>query len=480
MNINSKIQTIYFIGIKGVGMSGLAVIAKEMAKEVLGSDTKEKFITDKLLQKHTISPLVGFSATNIQKALNGEKQDETLVVVTAAHGGMGNVEAQEAQKMGFEVVSYGKALGMFMTGKRGISVAGTHGKTTTTALIAHIVMKAGLDPSYLIGTSSVPSLESSAHYGKGEWFVAEADEYVADPVYDKTPKFLYQKPEIIVVTTIDWDHPDVFPSQKEVENAFIQFINNTQSNGIVIANSDDTGVVEILPKIQRNVITYGFGKEAMFRLSENTSHENKTTFTASHHDETYPFTISLHGNHNISNAAAAILTSFHAGISIGKIQKVLPSFIGSKRRFEEIDTINGVRLFDDYAHHPKEIQTTLSAFKSKFPGATIFVVFQPHTYSRTKALFSGFAEAFKQADIIGITDIFSSSREKPDPSISGEMLANEIKKKGKEVYFVKNAAEFVAKIGSKLQRNDILITMGAGDVYTWHEEVIKTLSQKNK
>jgi UDP-N-acetylmuramate--alanine ligase len=474
MNLNT-IKTFYFVGIKGVGMSGLSVIAKELGKEVYGSDTDETFITNEILEKNGISPFIGFSKENVNNALAGKKADEVLVIVTAAHGGMGNVEVLEARALGFETVSYGKALGLFMEGKRCISVAGSHGKTTTTALLAHILTKSGKDPSYLIGTSFVPSLGQSAHAGKGELFIAEADEYSADPQYDQTPKFLYQKPEIIVITSIDWDHPDVFSSQKEVEDAFIQFINQSRDSSIVIANYDDPGIRSIFGKLSRNVITYGFSDDAMFQLSNNSQNTSSTTFTASHGKDSYVFTTSLSGIHNIANSAGAILGAYHAGVSIEDIQKALSSFMGSKRRLEKVGEINGVLLYDDYAHHPTEIKATLGALAEKFPGKQLIVIFQPHTYTRTKAFFEGFADSFAQASTIYITDIFSSSREKKDNSISSRMLVDEIKKKGKDAKYIKNVEEMMADLKPKMQQNDILVTMGAGDIYSWHKEITKLI-----
>ena len=451
-------------------MSGLVTIAKERDVDVFGSDTAEKFITDELLLKQNIVPLVGFSAKNITDSLSGKQPNEVLVVATAAHGGLGNVEAEEAKRLGFEIVSYGRALGIFMEGKRGISVAGTHGKTTTTALLAHLLTRAKLDPSYLIGTSSVTSLGTAAHFGKGEFFIAEADEYVADTQFDKTPKFLYQKPEIIVLTTIDWDHPDVFSSQAEVEKAFIKFVNSSEDNAIVIANSDDPGIKHILPDLQRRIVTYGTEEGTMFYVND-ISHGDKTSFQASHESESYRFSISLSGKHNILNATAAILAAYHAGVPIEGIQKELPSFIGSKRRFEKVGENDGILFYDDYAHHPTEITATLKAFRDKFPGKRLIVLFQPHTYSRTKAFFNEFTTSFNDADIVGIVDIFSSSREKADPTVTSAMLVAELKKQGKEASFVKTPSEFVASLQPKLQANDILVTMGAGDIYTWHERI---------
>lgn len=474
MNNLLEIKTIYFIGIKGVGMSGLATIANERGMEVCGSDTADAYITDSILEKYGIKPLVGFTVENIDNTLQGKKPEEVLVVATAAHGGLGNVEAVEAKKMGLEVVSYGKALGLFMSGTRGISISGTHGKTTTTAMIAHILIKAGLDPSYLVGTSSVSSLGNASHFGKGEFFVAEADEYFADVAFDKTPKFLYQKPEIIVLTTIDWDHPDVFSSQKEVEKAFIKFVNASQDNAIVIANSDDVGVKNIVPELQRRIITYGTEAGAMFYIND-ISFGEKTSFQASHEKDSYPFSLSLSGKHNVLNAAAAILAAFHAGVSIEAIQKELPLFVGSKRRFEKVGEKNGILFYDDYAHHPTEIKATLKAFKDKFPNKRITVLFQPHTYSRTKSFFNEFAVSFTDADMVGITDIFSSSREKADPSVSAEKLVTELTKQGKEAFFVKNAEEFVANLKLAPMGNDILVTMGAGDIYTWARKIIHSL-----
>src|SRR3989344_5349598 len=208
MNTLKHYTHIHFVGIKGVGMSGLAVIAKELAFQVTGSDTKEHFITETLLNKHLLNVSTEFSEKNITDIVSKTKAESLLLIYTAAHGGRDNVEVQTAIKHGCNVMSYGQALGIFMEGKKGISVAGAHGKTTTTAILAHIITKAGFDPSFLVGTSDILSLNTSAHAGRGDYFIAEADEYVADPTYDRKPKLLYQHPQIAVFTTIDWDHPD--------------------------------------------------------------------------------------------------------------------------------------------------------------------------------------------------------------------------------------------------------------------------------
>lgn len=462
-------------------MTALAVVAQERGCTVSGSDVPEKFVTEELLSKHHVKPLIGFKSSNLKDLLKSFKPEEILVVVTGAHNGMRNPEAVAAKEEQCRVMTHGEALGLFMQEKKQISVAGSHGKTTTSAMIAHILSKSMKDPSFAVGAGSVISLKTSGHWGKGDYFVAEADEYVADPASDKTPRFLYQKPHVAIITSIDFDHPDVFDSLDDVKKAFVTFANQTEKNGQVIANADDQQVLPCLPFITAKKTTYGVSEQADIRIGSISTLDRKSTFELRAKDKKLvSITLAVPGFHNIQNATAAALTAHAAGVSWRDIARALATFAGTKRRFELVSDDHGIMLVDDYAHHPREIEATLSAAKSWFPHARLMVLFQPHTYSRTRALFDDFITCFSAATAIGITDIFASAREKPDKKVSAKQLVEEIKKHNPQTYYVKNSKDFYEKIGSKLTQNDILFTMGAGDIYTWHPEIIKTLKHKNK
>lgn len=468
-----KIRKVHFVGIKGVGMTPLAIIAKEAGFGVSGSDVGDIFITDAELRKAGISPFIGFDPKHIEGA--------DLVIVTAAHGGMENVEVKAAVEANIDVLNQGRALGLFMTGEilrrtyRGISVAGSHGKTTTTAMIATVLAKNSLDPSFVIGTSNIPSLGSSGHFGRGKYFVTEADEYFADVVNDKTPKFLFQNPQILAVTNIDFDHPDIYTGVEEIREVFIKFTKNITSDGVLIACGDGEENRKFLNQVNVRKITYGISKDNDFILERESNSPDKMFFWVKSKDTLLgQFSMGVFGQQNALNGLCAVAVGLEIGLSIDQIKKALSSFSGTKRRSEFIGNLpGGGLLYDDYAHHPEELKKTLAAFRKSFPKHKIIPIFQPHMYSRTKKLFSDFATSFSDADEVIITEIFPSFREEIDPNFSSSLLAEEIKKFGKNArYFPKpsNVIEYVSS--QKYDKNALLITMGAGDIYKIGKDLI--------
>ena len=451
-------------------MTALAVLAREMGIEVTGSDVDKEFQTDSTLRKYKIPIKIGFKKENIVGRPD-------LIIVTGAHGGMTNPEAVAARKMGLSVLMHGQALGLFMEDKEGISVAGCHGKTTTTALIATILSKAHLDPSFLVGSADVPTLGGSAHFGKGKYFVAEADEYMTDPQSDRTPRFLWQNPKIAVFTSIDFDHPDAFADLSEVKLAFLEFAQKLPIAGFLIANIDDRNVAEILSKLKCNIITYGFSPRANFQITYVHFGDRITFFRAKYKNQDLgEFVLKIPGRHNAINAAAASVVGNFLGVSWPKIKVGLSEFSGAKRRFEFVGNMNGVSLYDDYAHHPAEIGATLKAARAWFPKKRIIAIFQPHTYSRTKALFFEFAKCFSGADEVIIIPIFSSAREEPDPAISSEILVKEIKKYHKNAHFIDKMDQVADYLKGHIIAGDVILTMGAGDIYKLHP-ILKIASQ---
>lgn len=455
-------------------MAPLALIAKEAGFTVTGSDIEKEFITDVALQKAGIKPNVGFSPEHIA--------DPDLVITTGAHGGFDNDEVLAAKAKNIPVMTQGEAVGVFMKGEifekklKGVSVTGTHGKTTTTAMLATILTENALDPSYIIGTGDVGSLPAPGHFGKGNLFVAEADEYMTEPKYDKTIKFLWQHPEFAIITNIEYDHPDVYESIEDVREAFASFAQQVSPKGALIVCGDDREIQKIIKDSEKRVITYGFTPTNDYVLQRVTISGDQTfLWLESHGTLLGEFMLRVPGEHNALNAVAAIIVCLELGLSVEKIKKGLLAFQGSKRRLEFIgELLSGARVYDDYAHHPTEIKKTLTTLRAQYPNKKILCIFQPHTYSRTKMLFDEFSKAFENIDelFVIITDIYASLRELPDDSVSGKKLVDAITTSQRDVHYVPTLPDVVQYINEKKLRSDtILVTMGAGDVYTIHSKL---------
>ncbi len=458
------IKHIHFVGIKGVGMAPLAIIAKEAGITVSGSDIADTFITDTVLKKHDIIPFVDFDSSHIKGA--------DMVITTGAHGGFDNPETVAAKENHISVLTQGQAVGEFMENKllgqeySGISIAGTHGKTTTTAMVAVIFSQAKLDPSWIIGTSEVPSLGDGGHFGRGKYFIAEADEYANEPQYDKTPKMLLQHPKIAVITNVEHDHPDVYPTLEDSYRAFLQFAQLVPKDGVLITCGDDKGAREVIKNYSGNLLTYGFSEKNDFQVKNVIKTHSGIEWDVVSKNSTIHLSLSVPGEHNAFNATAAYIVSLRCGINEKEIQKGLLAFTGTKRRMEYIGQLkSGALLYDDYAHHPTEIEKTLTAIREKYPQSHIVCIFQPHTYSRTKLLFDQFLDSLSLADEIVLSDIYSSKREAPDPTVSSAMMVDKLKL-NKPVVLAKTLLDVVQYITQKSYGNDtIILSMGAGDIY---------------
>ena len=469
-----KIRRIHFVGIKGVAMTALAIYVKEMGISVSGSDISEVFPTDETLAKAGIRPSVGFDAGFLRES----KPD--MVVYTGAHGGYDNPQVAAAGEYGIPAVAHGKALGMFMGDHRQVSIAGSHGKTTTSAMIATILTNAGIDASYAIGCGEIFGLGLPGHWGKSNVFVVEADEYVTDPTHDPTPRFLWQNPEILVTTNIDFDHPDVFSSLHEVQDAFVGLQKQQVGEKVTIVNYDDQASHCLIKPNVNSVITYGMSPHADFRVSHIGCSEGRTFFTL-YKSETQigEFSLKVAGKHNALNAAAAALACSSVGVSWQNIRTGLMAFRGTKRRFEFLATINGVTYYDDYAHHPREIRATIDAVRQWHPRHRIVIVFQPHTYTRTQALLGEFAQCFTGSNLVLITDIYASSREHPTGNITARSLVEEASRFHSNILYAKDkktVASMLTKLGIS---GDIVVFMGAGSIFNWAHELVRQFSQKD-
>jgi len=462
----------YLIGIKGVAMTALAVYLKQSGWQVTGSDTKEIFSTDRVLAELDIPVKIGFSSQNIKGKFD-------LIVVTGAHGGMTNPEAIYARKLNFPIYMHGEFLGKLMQGKIGISIAGCHGKTTTSSLTASLLMQAGYDPSYVIGTAGINGLGPAGHSGRGNFIIVEADEYMTCPETCRIPRFLWQTPKILVITNIEYDHPDAFSNIREVKNAFISFTQKVESGGVIIVCVDNNNIREILPQIKRKIVTYGFSSQADYQVEGYYYNAEVSFFRLRYKGvDLGEYLLKIPGKHNILNAVAASITANQIGVSWDKIRQYLKLYTGCKRRFEKIGQYQDIALYDDYAHHPTEIRATISAAADWFRGRRIIVIFQPHTYSRTKTLIKDFAKSFVQADIAIITDIYPSAREEFDSTITSSMLVSQANKFKNNAFYQRKLPEVLSFMRQNLKRGDLIITMGAGDIFLWHNEIIKLIKKE--
>jgi UDP-N-acetylmuramate--alanine ligase len=469
----SSFHSIHFVGMKGIAMTALAVWVKEQGITVTGSDTREEFPSDKILSSAGISVISGFAASHITK----NRPD--AVIYTGAHNGRDNIEVRTALSLHIPCFAHGEALGIAMAGKKQISVAGSHGKTTTSAMIATILTSIGSDPSYAVGCGEIQGLGFPGHYGKGDFFIAEADEYITDPTHDTTPRFLWQKPDILVVTNVDFDHPDAYASVRQVQDAFLALMAKQKGKKVSILNRDDPESIPLLENNTLNtIITYGLSQSAMYYPASITYRPGRTEFELMHEGKSLGiFRLSVPGEHNVMNALAAIIACRQTGVSWSQIQIGLVRFSGAKRRFEKIGAVSGVTFYDDYAHHPKEISSTLAAIRSWYPKDRLIVVFQPHTYSRTYTLLADFGGAFRSADIVICTDIYASAREKETLGMSGMLFTREVQKHHKRVYYAAGADEVTAVLSSLTTKGDRVVFMGAGNIYSWGKEIYRVFTE---
>lgn len=455
----SSANRVYLIGIKGVGMTGLAQLLKSQGKTVWGSDTSEHFFTNEVLQRAGIECLEDWNAAHLERQID-------VVVRSTAYGDT-HPEVAAAKAKGIPVLSYPEALGEFVSQYKSLAVTGSHGKTTTTAMLAHVLHSAGLAPSALVG-SQVPQFAGNALVGSGELFVFEADEY--------QNKLQYYKPQGVILTSIQWDHPDFFPSAEVYQAAFMEFLKKIPADGFVVACYDSESVKQAVVAANltpAQVSTYGLS-QGNTKLMRMWLDEGKWHFSATEGEEYLgEFWLKLVGSHNVANALAVIACARRLGVDIEKIRTGLASFEGTSRRFEQKGRLmNSVMVVDDYAHHPAEIAATLKAARAFYPYKQIRCVFMPHTWSRTRALFADFGTAFKDADEVVLMETYASAREQGG-GVSIDELATEIKKHHPNVVLQPTIAEAAQYVGDTANRNQLVITMGAGNVWQVGDELIK-------
>jgi len=453
-------RVIHFIGIGGIGMSGIAEILHNLNYEVTGSDIKESDTTRRL-SSLGIKIFIGHDAKNL---------GHPHVVVISSAVSSDNPEVIAARQRSIPVIPRAEMLAELGRLKYGILVAGAHGKTTTTSLIATILAEGGLDPTVVIG-GKLKAIGSNARLGQGDFIVAEADE--------SDGSFLKLNPTIAVVTNIDKEHLDFFKNIEELKKAFVKFINKIPFYGTSVICLENEHNLKILPEIQRRSITYGFSKSADIHPINISRSERHMSFEAFYRGDYLDFfSIPIPGEHNVLNSLAAIAVSVELQVPLKVVKKALQSFSGIQRRFELKGEHKGIKIFDDYGHHPTEIKATLKAARGSFEKNRLVVIFQPHRYSRTRDLVDEFSECFDDANKLYLMDIYPAG-EKPIEGVHTGILYRNIRKHGtKEVTYISDRGELVNQVINNLQEGDIIITLGAGDVYKIGEEIYHRISHE--
>jgi UDP-N-acetylmuramate--alanine ligase len=445
----AKIQRIHFVGIGGIGMSGIAEVLLNLGYKVSGSDLKSSAVTQRLAGLGAIV-FEGHRAENIAGA---------EVVVASSAIAPDNPEINEAHVLHIPVIQRAEMLAELMRLKYGIAIAGMHGKTTTTSMVAAVLAAGGLDPTVVVG-GRVDAMGSNARLGKSQYLVAEADE--------SDRSFLKLSPILAVVTNIDREHMDCYRNMRDVKRAFLEFMDRVPFYGIVVACNDDPMLRRMLPQIRRRVITYGArrGSDFHIKVGESIVIENRpiSRFHVAFKQKALgEFRLHVPGVHNVLNATAAIAVGVGLDISIEQIRSALESFRGVDRRFQLRGQAAGVSLIDDYGHHPTEVRATLAAAR-QCGFRKVHVVFQPHRYTRTQLLMDEFANAFHDADTLFILDIYAAS-EPPIEGITGEALARHIKEKGQhDARYAASFADAAEAVVAGAQEGDMILTLGAGNV----------------
>lgn len=472
------IKKVYVIGIKGSGVVAVVEILRSMGINVSGSDTAEKFFTDHILKNLGIPYFEKFSERNVPA-------DADLIIYSTAYSESNNVELKYARKNKLPLVSYPEVLAALFNRKIGLAVCGTHGKTTTSAWLANTLKECGLDPQAAIG-SRVANWEGSALVGKGEYFVAEADEY--------QNKLSLYDPKAVIFTSCDYDHPDYFETFANYKKVFKDFVERIPKSGFLIVFGDSVDTLEVADSCAADVLTYGFNEDCDYQIInaelELTATQERAPEPDLHSAERFnlespppvdrpmqsfevtfrnkklgKFQIQLPGKHNILNATAVIATCHKLQLETELVRQTLYKFRGTARRFEYIGKRNGAILIDDYGHHPEEIRATLKTARELYPEKNIWAVFHPHTFTRTLALLPEFSQSFGDADKVIVLDIYGSAREKQG-GVHAEDLVKLINKYDySKAEYISTIEEVVEDLKDKIGPEDVVIAIGAGNVW---------------
>jgi UDP-N-acetylmuramate--alanine ligase len=466
-----RFEKVHFVGIGGVGMSGIAEVLNNLGYEVEGSDMRESETTNRL-KRLGINVSIGHRTENVKNA---------DVVVTSSAVSRDNPEVKSARDLSIPVIPRAEMLAEIARLKYGVLIAGAHGKTTTTSLVASVLGDGKLDPTVVIG-GKLKGIDSNAKLGQGEFLVAEADE--------SDGSFLKLSPTIAVVTNIDKEHMDFFKNIDEIKNAFLSFINKVPFYGLSIMCGDNEHIRELLPKVQRRFITYGLS-DGLDLVAKNIKTDGiRSTFEAELNGKSLGvFEVPLIGAHNVCNCLASIAVANDLKIKMDLIRDALKNFSGVQRRFEHKGMADGINVIDDYGHHPTEVMAILKAVKDSIRRTTndkqrttkqgrLVVLFQPHRYTRTRDLLAEFIDAFGDADKIVLLDIYPAG-EKPLPGVNSELLFRGIKDTGKDIEYIQEKDSIQDYLNSELREEDILLTLGAGDVWKIGEEFLDIRGRNN-
>ncbi len=454
INFNQPVH-VHFIGIGGISMSGLAEILLEEHFTISGSDARVSDLT-RHLEHMGVIVYYGQAASNIKEGVD-------LVVYTAAIR-EDNPEFLRARELNIPMMSRAELLGQIMDNyENSIAIAGTHGKTTTTSMISQILLAAKADPTITVG-GILKALDGNLRVGKSNIFVSEACEY--------TNSFLHFYPKYSIVLNVEAEHLDFFKDIQDIRHSFHQFLSNTKKDGAILLNGEIDNYKELTEGLPTEVITFGLTDSCDYHPADITFNEKAcASFTAMHHDTpVMKVSLNVPGMHNVSNALAAIALALDLKIPVEAIVAGLSAFGGADRRFQYKGTVDGVTVIDDYAHHPTEIRATLTAAKN-YPHKRLVLVFQPHTYSRTKAFLNDFADVLSLADVVVLADIYAA-REKNTYGISSKDLLEVLEKKGTDCHYFPSFEEIEKFLLKNCMNGDLLITMGAGDIVNVGEHLL--------
>ena len=459
----SSIKKIHFVGIGGIGMSGIAEILLDQGFTVSGSDRSLSDVTERLQE-------LGARVFEGHRVENVLSDVDALVYSSAVSPD--NPEVVEAQRRKIPIIRRAEMLAEVMRLKYGIGIAGTHGKTTTTSMVSLILMEGGLDPTVIVGGKLSGLGGTNARLGHGDFIVVEADEF------DRS--FLSITPTVAVLTTLETDHLDCYRDLEDIKGAFVQFANKVPFYGFIVLCLDEPALQDIMPHLSRKkILTYGLNPQADIQAWDIVPKDNTTRCTVVRDNrELGQITLQMPGRHNVQNALAAIAVGLELGVPFEKVKVGIEKFSGVYRRWEKKGDVNGIAVYDNYAHHPTECRATLSGVKAGWRRRVV-CVFQPHLYSRTRDFYEDFGKAFLLSDVLIVTDVYPA-REEPIQGITGELIVNAAKQYGhKDAHYVPDKAKISATLLNIVRQNDIVVTMGAGDIWKYGEEFLKQLkSQK--
>jgi UDP-N-acetylmuramate--alanine ligase len=449
------IRHIHFVGVGGSGMSGIAEVLLNLGYVVSGSDQKRSSVTERLTAQGA-RVFEGHDATHVEGA-------HVVVISTAVRPT--NPEVVEARRLGIPVIPRAEMLAELMRLKYGVAVAGSHGKTTTTSMVAMILDKGGLDPTVVVG-GRLGVLGSGARLGRGDYMVAEADE--------SDRSFLKLSPTVAVVTNIDREHLDTYKDLADVQEAFLGFLNKVPFYGAGVVCLDDGPVQDILPRVERRIVTYGLSPQAQVSARDVRLKPSGSTYVLSANGQTLgEIDVAVPGAHNVLNSLAAVAVGLELAVSFESIRQGLAAFTGVDRRFQIRGDAGGVLVVDDYGHHPTEIRATLETLRGRAGSRRTVVLFQPHRYTRTQHLWDEFCRAFHLADVLLLADIYPAGEEAVS-GITSEALAEAIARRGhRQVLYVGDLKAATDRLAREVKEGDVVLTLGAGSVWTAGDELLK-------